>query len=233
MSKILRYITEGPTVSIGENQLDVTAEAQAETRLGQLFPVVSVITNPDGSKMIPILEVVKLEQKLEEECRKAHQTGHDEGYKNGLDKGLDEAREVLKRFESAINDTVKQRAAILEEAKQKIMELVLQISKKVTFDALDIDREATIAIIEGVINRLVDRSKLRIKVHPSYLPLVEQNMDRFLSGSTAIKELQFEADPRVRLGGCFIETPNGDIDARLESQFEVIADTLQTGGGES
>ena len=57
-------------------------------------------------------------------------------------------------------------------------------------------------------------------------------MDRFLSGSTAIKDLQFEADPRVREGGCFIETPTGDIDARLESQFEVIEHVLR-GGGEA
>jgi len=219
-------------VSIGDSQLDTTAEANAETKLGLLFPVVSVITSPDGGKLIPILEVAKMEQKLNEDCEKARKEGYNDGYQKGLDKGLDEARQVLKRFESAISDAVGQRASVLEDAKQNILELVLQISKKVTFDAIDINREATVEIIEGVINNLVDRSRLRIKVHPDYLPLVEQNMDRFLSGSTSIKDLQFEADPRVRMGGCFIETPTGDIDARLESQFEVIADALQAGGGD-
>ncbi|MCP4683875.1 MAG: hypothetical protein GY867_00350 [bacterium] len=233
MSKIIRYITDAPAVCIGDNQLDTTAESSAESKLGQLFPVVSVITNPDGAKLIPIMEVAKLEQILNEESRKARKEGYDDGFQKGLDKGLDEARQVLKRFEGAISDAVGQRASILEDAKQKILELVLQISQKVTFDALDINREATIDMIEGVINNLVDRSQLRIKVHPDYLPLVEQNMDRFLSGSTAIKDLKFEADPRVRLGGCFIETPTGDIDARLESQFDVIADTLQADGGDS
>lgn len=232
MSKIIRYITDGPTVSIGDNRLDTTAEADAEVKLGRLFPVVAVITNPDGAKLIPILEVAKLEQKLNDDCRKARQEGYRDGYQKGLDKGLDEARQVLRRFEGAISDAVGQRAVMLEEAKQKILELVLQISRKVTFDALDINREATVEMIEAVIDNLVDRSRLKIKVHPDYLPLVEQNMDRFLSGSTSIKDLKFEADPRVRLGGCFIETPTGDIDARLESQFEVIADTLQAGGGD-
>lgn len=232
LSKIIRYVTDGPVVSIGDKQLDATAEAEAEARLGQLFPVVSVITNPDGAKLIPILEVAKLENILNETCQRAREEGFKDGYKKGLDKGLDEARQVMQQFEKAINDAVGQRAAMLEEAKQKILELVLQISKKVTCDALDINREATVDMIEGVIDRLVDRSQLKIKVHPDYLPLIEQNMDRFLAGSTAIKNLQFEADPRVRLGGCFIETPTGDIDARLESQFEVVADTLQAGGAD-
>ncbi len=232
LSRIIRYVTDAPAVSIGENLLDTTAEANAETRLGQLFPVVSVMTSPDGAKLIPIMEVAKIEQILKDECRKARQEGYKDGYQKGLDKGLDEARQVLKNFERAISDAVSQRAVLLEEAKEKILELVLQISRKVTFDALEINREATVEMIEVVIGNLVDRSRLRIKVHPDHLPLVEQNMDRFLSGSTSIKDLQFEADPRVRLGGCFIETPTGDIDARLESQFEVIADTLKAGGGD-
>ncbi len=51
-------------------------------------------------------------------------------------------------------------------------------------------------------------------------------MHRYLSGNALIKEVIFEPDPRVRLGGCFIQTPTGDIDARLESQFDVIAETI-------
>jgi flagellar assembly protein FliH len=146
-----------------------------------------------------------------------------------LEKGLDEARKVLKQFEKAVEDAVAQRIELLEEAKQKILEMVIQISRKVTFDALQIDPETTMAMIEGVINQLVDRSRLRIKVHPTHLPQMEQSMNRFLSSSTSIKELTFEADPRVRIGGCFIETPTGDIDARITSQFDVIEDALRGG----
>jgi flagellar biosynthesis/type III secretory pathway protein FliH len=58
---------------------------------------------------------------------------------------------------------------------------------------------------------------------------VEQNINRFLKGSTSIKEITIEPDLRVSYGGCFIETPTGDIDARLESQFEVIDEVLNRG----
>ena len=229
-SKIIRDTVPAPTVFIGERHHDVLAEEKAETRLGGLFPLVSLVTTPDGAKMIPVLEIHKLEEKLRQDCDTARQQGYQQGYDSGLNKGLEEARQVLHTFEAAIQDAVQQRARLLEEAKQKVLELVLQISKKVTFDALEVDREATVGIIEGVINQLVDRSRLKIKVHPSHLPLVEQNMDRFLAGSTAIKDIAIEGDARVNMGGCFIETPTGDIDARLESQFEVIEEVLQTNG---
>jgi flagellar assembly protein FliH len=220
-------------VFIGEQQRDALLEAKSEERLRQLFPQVSLITTPDGTRLIPISETQKLEDRLFSECEKARKQGFDQGHQAGLDKGLDEARKVLKQFERAIEDAVNQRIALLEEAKQKVLELVVKISRKVTFDGLQIDQEATLVMIEGVINQLVDRSHLRIKVHPNHLPLMEQNMNRFLSSSTSIKNLTFEADPRVRIGGCFIETPTGDIDARLTSQFDVIDGVLHAGAGDA
>ena len=226
MSKIIRYVIDAPAVFIGEKQHDAVAEAKAEQRLGRLFPAVSLVTTPEGAKLIPIGEVRKLEEKLREECDNARRQGYDQGHKVGLEKGLDEARKVLRQFERAIEDAVGQRIELLDEARQKILELVVQISRKVTFDGLQVDQDATLTMIEGVINQLVDRSRLRIKVHPDHLPIMEQNMNRFLSSSTTIKELRFEPDPRVRVGGCFIETPTGDIDARLTSQFEVIENVL-------
>ena len=229
LSKPIQYAPSAPAVFIGEKRHDANAEARAEKQLRGLFPLVSLITTPDGSKFIPIAEVFKMAKKHQADSEIAKKMGFENGHKIGLEKGLDEARNVLGQFEKAIQDAVTQRAEMLEQAKQKILQMTIQISKKVTFDAIEVDREATIQMIEAIINQLVDRSQLRIKVHPDHLPLIEQNMDRFLSHSTAIKDLKFEADPRVRVGGCFIETPTGDIDARLSSQFEVIEETLQSG----
>jgi flagellar biosynthesis/type III secretory pathway protein FliH len=215
-------------VFIGEKHYDSMAEVRAEKQLGQLFPLVALVTTPEGAKLIPVQEVHKMAEKHRADLQKANKEGYEHGHRIGLEKGLDEARKVLSQFEQAIQDAVTQRIELLEEAKQKILELVLQISKKVTFDALEVDPDTTLGMIEGVINQLVDRSRLRIKVNPDHLPIVEQHMDRFLRSSTTIKDLTFEADPRVRVGGCFIETPTGDIDARLSSQFEVIGDALSS-----
>lgn len=229
LSRIIRNALDAPTVFIGERQYDALAEEKAEKTLQGLFPVVSLVTTHEGAKLIPIAEVYKMQKTLQAACEKTRQEGYEQGLREGTNKGLNEARKVLAQFEKAIEDAVSQRINLLNEARQKILDLVIEISRKVTFDGLEIDRDATLTMIEGVISNLVDRSKLKIKVHPDHLPLVEQHMDRFLAASTSIKELTFEADPRVRVGGCFIETPTGDIDARVESQFEVIEDALRAG----
>ena len=91
-----------------------------------------------------------------------------------------------------------------------------------------IDPEVTAGIIAGTIERLVDKSKIKIKVHPDHLPIIEQQIDRFKGDSNAVKEIAIEPDNRVRYGGCFIETPTGDIDARVDSQLDIIAEEIGT-----
>lgn len=232
MSRIIRTAVEAPAIFIGERHLDLDLEAKAEAKLSRIFPVVSIITDADGARLIPIQEVFKIEKTLNDELRKSHDEGYELGYKAGLEKGLAEAEKVLGQFDQAIKDAVSQRETILEESREKILNLVLEISKKVTFDAIELEPEATLDMINGVINTLIDRSRLKIKVNPNHHPIIEQNIDRFMAGSATIKEIAIEPDPRVRYGGCFIETPSGDIDARLESQFEVIKEVLAAGDEE-
>ena len=237
MSRIIRHVTKASTVLIGERNHDVEAEGRAERTLGTLFPAVAVLTAPDGSKLIPIEEIFKVEEVYRSEIQKAHHAGFADGKRQGYEKGLhegkEEARKVVASLNQAVSDAVTQREEMLQESRQKILDLVLLISRRVTFDAVDIDREATVGIIAGVIDQLVDRSRLKIKVHPDHLPIVEQHLDSFLPDNSTIKELVIEADPRVKIGGCFIETPSGDIDARLESQFEVIEGALRSAEDDS
>jgi len=226
LSKVLRHVRPAPTVCVGERQLDHDRQSRAVAVLGRLFPAVAIVTDPGGARFIPVEEAFT----MEDACRAAHEEeyrrGYREGQQAGLAQGLAKAEQVLSRFDAAIADAIEQRHRLLDEARREILDLVVQISRKVTFDAVTIDPESTLRLINGVIDTLLDRSRIRIKVHPGHLPIVEQSIAQFLGGSALIKELTIEPDPRVREGGCLIETPHGDVDARLESQFEVVREVL-------
>src|SRR5574339_43679 len=84
LSRIIRFTTEAPSVFIGERHRDLNAEAHAERKLGDLFPKVSFITDPDGAKLIPIFEVSKIEQVLEKAREDAFAAGLKQGHAEGL-----------------------------------------------------------------------------------------------------------------------------------------------------
>ena len=226
MSKLLHRPLLNDKVIIGEYRVDIEADQLSEKKLATKFSDINVITSVEGRKLIPIQEIIKIEQRLIRDKETEYKRGYQDGYRQGKTEGHLEAQKVIDNFATLIMDAVRQREILYEEAHSKILDMVINISRKVTFEAARVDPDITAQIISGAIKKLVDKSKIKVKVHQDHLPLLEQQIEQFRGDSTAIKELAIEADSRVRYGGCFIETPTGDIDARLESQIEIIAEAL-------
>jgi len=233
LSKLVHSKISPEKVIIGEYRVDLEKDKQAEENLTAEFVDIDILTTIEGRKLVPIQDVLNMLERIKKEkdelSRKKYDEGYKKGHADGLAKGHAEAQEVIDNFNGLINDAVNQREILFDEAHQKILELVIQIARKITFDAAQIDPDVTAGIIAGTIEKLVDKSSIKVKVHPDHLPLIEQQIDRFKGGSTAIKQMTIEPDRRVRYGGCFIETPTGDIDARVDSQMEIIAGELEQG----
>lgn len=237
LSNIRSLPVTGEKILIGEYAVDAEAEERAGTFLMATHPDLLVITTPEGKRQIPLQDILILEQRFRAEIdaarRQAFEQGRQQGHAAGLDEGREEARRVVSSLSGLLTDITGQRHTILAEAKEKILELVLKISRRLTFTAAKLDLGITMSIISGAIDQLLDKSRLKVKVNPDHLAELEQYIDRFRAQDTAIKEFIFEPDPRVRIGGCFIETPAGDIDARLESMYDVIQQTILDGGDAS
>jgi flagellar assembly protein FliH len=220
----------GRKVVIGDYMVDRDAENQAEQFLKDACPDVTIVTTRDGKKQVPLQDLIILGRRLRAEkdaaCAQSFADGRQTGHAAGLDEGRREARQVVASLSGLIADVTAQRETLLAEAKERVLDLVLKISEKLTFTASLADPGLTVSIISGAIDHLLDKSKIKIKVHPDHLPEVEQHIDRFRGANTSVKEIAIEPDSRVRFGGCFIETPSGDIDARLESMYEVIKQAL-------
>ena len=233
MSKLLHVPVRDEKVVIGEYRADIEADRLAEKKLATVYLGINVITTIEGRKMIPIQELLKIDKQLIKERQQAYNQGFTDGHKKGLDIGHQEARKVIDNFAGLIKDAVSQREVLYEEAHRKILELVLKIARKVTFGAAQIDPDVTAKIISGTIEKLVDKSRIKVKVRPEHLPMIEQQIENFMGESTAVKEISIEPDARVRYGGCFIETPTGDVDARVDSQLDIISEEIGNLGDQS
>jgi flagellar assembly protein FliH len=237
LSRLLHSPVLNDKVIVGEFRADIEADKIAEKTLTAKFTDLNIITSIEGRKLVSVQEIIKISERLdrakESEKELEYKRGYDTGHQSGLKEGQADARKVIDNFASLIKDAIKQREILYEEARRKILELIIKISRKVTFDAAKIDPEITAGIISGTVNKLVDKSHMKVKVHPDHLSSIELQIDRFRGDSTVIKDMVIEPDSRVRYGGCFIETPSGDIDARVESQMEIVAEALSEVEGTS
>jgi len=142
------------------------------------------------------------------------------------------AAEVAAKAEETrleLTRTIEQVSVLAEEISTRhekdIVELALKIAKKVVGREVTIDREIAFTLVKVSLSKLHNRAAAEVHLNPEDFAFVESHRERLdFRGSLELVE-----DKSISLGGCLIHTESGDIDARIESQFEEIAHGLLEG----
>ncbi len=224
--KVIRTTLMNCSRRIGEGREDIDKALRGGKLLEEYFPDAHCETALDGVRFVPLREIEKIVNVCLEREKQARQSGFESGKAAGLQEGQAEAKKVFDSFSGAVTAAIDQRESILRDAESNALNVILKIARKVTCDSAKIDTEVTVAIIKGSIEQLADRREIHVKVNPEHHEELKSRIEEFRALSTEIRKLSIEPDARINYGGCFIHTPSGDIDARLESQLDVIAETL-------
>lgn len=147
------------------------------------------------------------------------------------------AGEVAAKFEAQVaarvTDIRGQLAATIEEisalaneitsqVEPQLVELALQIAKKVVGREVTLDREIALTLVKVSLAKLHNRSIAEVRLNPEDFNFVLAHREKIdFRGSLELVE-----DKSISVGGCLIHTETGDIDARIEAQFDEIAHGL-------
>lgn len=197
----------------------------------------------------------------QEALRELQQQGHQAGFEQGLKEGVKEGRtlgeeEVLQQTRSA-RAAMQER---IERLDQWLHALHAQSSAHLA-QRLHAAEDELIAIAHAVICRMLgtaafERSSVgamvrqaieqccgtgaagasadvtAIHVHPHDLEALQQDPDMagwlVQQGASAVR---WVPEPRVVLGGCIVQSAQGDLDARLETQLTALCHILIDGRG--
>ncbi len=100
--------------------------------------------------------------------------------------------------------------------------LALEIAKKVVAREVSIEQEVVLSVTKNALSKLHSRCLASLHLHPQDLAFVQEHRNKLnFHGSLELIE-----DASVTPGGCLIHTDTGDIDARIETQFDEITDGL-------
>ena len=83
MSRLLGNPNMGAKVIIGEYRSDIETDREIEKRLPSIFMDINVITTIEGKKLVPIQELLKVEEQVHREQKETYKTA----YKKGFDEG--------------------------------------------------------------------------------------------------------------------------------------------------
>lgn len=132
--------------------------------------------------------------------------------------------EMRERLVETIERLSNLSAEITSHIESDLVELALQIAKKVVRREVSIDREIALTLVRVSLGKLNQRTAAKVHLNSDDLAFVQKHADSLDFRGT----LELIEDQSISPGGCLIHTETGDIDARIESQFDEIAFGLLT-----
>ncbi len=163
------------------------------------------------------------EQRFQDEKELAYKDGYTQGKTKGYQEGISITQPIENLLNEIHKDIKSQHEAFTTRASETLGKLALEIAQTVIGEAvMKSSRELFEYNLKRCLDILAGAGAVRIRINPGeyehareYLRAVKpEDSDRF--------SFEFEPDPAITPGGCFIETSSGAIDARIESQFEQI-----------
>ncbi|CEK20431.1 flagellar biosynthesis/type III secretory pathway protein [Chthonomonas calidirosea] len=160
-----------------------------------------------------------------------YRQGFEKGYYDGKIKGEAEVRAELTRQAEAERQALRQdlqnfvqlveaqRRRIWEELEPQVVQLVFELARKVIKQEVEASKEVALSVIKNALLRVADSASLCIRVSPRDLETVRSHREELLEMLDHLPHVEIIGDRRVGDGGCIVETPNGNVDARIETQL--------------
>ena len=162
--------------------------------------------------------------RAQEEADQIKEAAAKEGYRAGLE----EARTDIANLREAIADFVSAKKEVFEYIAPDILEISVDIARKIIKKELEQSPEAIIGMILEVMDNLSkDETKITIKINPMQADLVREELPKVLSQKGTEARINVLSDDSVETGGCIFQTSNGIIDAGLKTQIEILKEALR------
>jgi flagellar biosynthesis/type III secretory pathway protein FliH len=160
---------------------------------------------------------------LRAEATTARETARREGLEAGRAEGMAEAAVTLAAART-------EAARLTEAAAPAAITLATKMAERIVGHAVALAPETMADIAAEALGACrPGAGAVRVRVHPDDLAAVEARRDALAARAPAAA-LEIVADETIGRAGCVIETPQGRVDARLETQLAALERALTAGG---
>ncbi len=158
---------------------------------------------------------------------KLRKQAHDEGYAQGREKGyaagIQQAQKEATEIHTLLQDLQSALNQVDEQVAQSLLDLSLEVARKMVGETLQIKPEIMLNVISSAIGNLPHfNQNAHLIVHPDDAELIRKHMGEQLSGTG----WKIVTDPQIRRGGCRAETAHSQVDATAESRWKRIVESI-------
>ncbi len=165
-----------------------------------------------------------LVSRAQEEAETIKKSAFEEGYR----KGLEQANADLAQFRNNLADFMGARKEVFEYIAPDILEISVDIAKRIIKKEVESDPQVLINTIVDVL-KAVSKSepKINIRVKPQVVQFIKDTLPNITYQYGIDAKINIVADPSIEDGGCVFQTNNGIVDASIDTQLEIIKKALE------
>lgn len=169
-----------------------------------------------------VQEEEEIRNRLIEIQDEAKQTGFNEGFEQGLESGKSEYEGVIQEARDVVTLAKEDYFKTIEKAQPVILDLALEVAKKIVGNSLRTEDEYWGNVIESAVAEVKEQKEVRLYVHPDWYDKTLKHKDELENMLSQVEQLYIFPDVELTPLGCIIETPYGRIDASVDSQLSEI-----------
>lgn len=161
------------------------------------------------------------------ELENIRQQAHDEGYAQGRDAGyaagIQQARMEAAQIHTLLNNLQDALNQTDEQLAQSLLDLSLEIARKMTSEILQAKPEVILKIVSEAISGLPHfNQNAHLILHPDDAELVRKQMGEQLSHTG----WKIFTDTQIGRGGCRVETAHSQVDATTETRWKRVVGSI-------
>jgi len=159
--------------------------------------------------------------------REAFESGYAEGRQEGLKQGGAEIQTALSFLKRLASDLAEQEKTALAQLEPELIKLAVAVAKKIIDKEMSVDRDIIKRCVARAIEKIVEREKLVVYVHPTDLPIVLDYKETLIEMFDGIKTIEVVASENgISPGGCMVETDLVRVNGQIEAQLDEVLQGL-------
>jgi flagellar biosynthesis/type III secretory pathway protein FliH len=181
----------------------------------------------------PVAEAASVLDSARTEADTIRAMAHAEGLAAGREAAMAELVPAAAALEQAAEAVRADAAAAAARLEAQAVELGIALAAKIVGAAVEADPALVVEAVRGALRGLVERERITVLVNPDDLELVRGAMGGLVSSLGGIEHAEVQAERRVVRGGAVVRTPEGDVDAGIDTKLararEVVVAALGAG----
>lgn len=176
------------------------------------------------------LEAENIIKSAIEEAENIKRKSYEEGYHDGLVKGEEEVKlkyeSIMLEAEQNLEQTKMQHEEMLNGMEGEVVELALAVARRIVSYELEIHPEFVLKLLRNTLDNTSNKDNITIKVSDEDYQYLNQHADEVNEMLSDVKDYEIRVSRNLEKGDIEIESPQGSIEAGINTQFENVEEAF-------